>query len=83
VSGVIDLCYRDPESGDWVVADYKTDAVGADGPEELVRRYAAQGAVYTRAVQSGLNLAEPPRFELWLLETGRVLAVPAVHSAPS
>ncbi len=81
VSGVIDLLYRDAETGDWVVADYKTDRVsGEDEIAGLAGRYSAQGSVYTRAIRSALALPEEPRFELWLLYAGRVLVVDPVQS---
>ncbi|HEX7182612.1 MAG TPA: UvrD-helicase domain-containing protein [Thermoanaerobaculia bacterium] len=74
VTGAVDLLYRDPDSGEIVIADYKTD--DADGPEELERRaaaYAPQGAAYVRAVQEALELKKPPRFELWFLRADRVV----------
>jgi ATP-dependent exoDNAse (exonuclease V) beta subunit len=77
VSGAVDLLYRDPENGDLVVADYKTDRV--ESPEELADRagaYASQAAAYARAVQEALGLAEPPRAELWFLWPGEVVPVP-------
>jgi ATP-dependent exoDNAse (exonuclease V) beta subunit len=82
VSGAIDLLYRDPGSGSLVIADYKTDEVaGAD----LARRtatYASQGAAYVRAVQAALDLAAPPRFELWFVHAGEVVA-PAPREVPT
>ena len=82
VSGVIDLLYRDAETGDWVVADYKTDRVSdEDEIAALAGRYGAQGSVYTRAIRSALALPEEPRFELWLLYAGRVLVVDPVQSS--
>ena len=77
VSGAVDLLYRDPENGDLVVADYKTDRV--ESPAELADRagaYASQAAAYARAVQEALGLAEPPRAELWFLWPGEVVPVP-------
>jgi ATP-dependent helicase/nuclease subunit A len=78
VAGAIDLLYRDPASGEFVVADFKTDRV-ADRDEEALaeraRAYAAQGAVYTRAVQEALGLDERPRFELWFLDADRIEVV--------
>jgi len=77
VSGILDLLYRDPESGAIVVADFKTDAVDSDQDlEHRARAYALQGALYSRAVQEALNLSEPPRFELWFLRPGRVVLAP-------
>jgi ATP-dependent exoDNAse (exonuclease V) beta subunit len=76
VSGALDLLYRDPETGDLVVADYKTDRV--EGDDELATQaeaYASQARLYARAVREALDLPEPPRAELWFLWAGRVVAV--------
>jgi ATP-dependent exoDNAse (exonuclease V) beta subunit len=72
VAGAIDLLYRDPATGELVVADYKTDAVVGVDLDAYVKRYAAQGGHYTRAVQQALGLAARPRFELWFLAAGEV-----------
>jgi ATP-dependent helicase/nuclease subunit A len=72
VAGAIDLLYRDPATGELVVADYKTDAVAGADLDAHAGRYAAQGEHYTRAVQLGLGLAARPRFELWFLAAGEV-----------
>ena len=74
-SGAADLLYRDPETGEIIVADYKTDAVPADSVAERARNYAGQGGLYTRAVQRALALARLPRFELWFLRSGVVRVV--------
>jgi hypothetical protein len=77
VVGRLDLLYRDPESGDLVVADIKTDAV-ADEPAalaELAARYLPQLTVYGAAVQRALGLPSPPRLELWLVALDRVVVV--------
>jgi ATP-dependent exoDNAse (exonuclease V) beta subunit len=80
-AGAIDLLYRDPESGQTVVADFKTDAVAADASDaELLRhaeRYRAQLERYGWAVAQALELPRPPRLELWFLAAGRVAALPA------
>jgi ATP-dependent helicase/nuclease subunit A len=68
VSGTIDLLYRDPETGDPVIVDYKTDRVLTD--EELAARaeaYAAQEKVYARAIQQALDLPASPSTQLWFL----------------
>src|SRR6185295_8067512 len=78
VTGTIDLLYRDPGDGRLVVVDYKTDDVEAAGEiRDCAAVYAPQGAAYLRAVQEALELAEAPRFELWFLRAGQVVA-PAV-----
>jgi ATP-dependent helicase/nuclease subunit A len=76
VAGSIDLLYRDPESGELVIVDYKTDRV--EGETELRERaagYAGQARHYRRAIQEALVLAAPPRFELWFLYAGAVVPV--------
>ncbi|HEX6201409.1 MAG TPA: PD-(D/E)XK nuclease family protein, partial [Thermoanaerobaculia bacterium] len=76
VSGAVDLLYRDPASGEFVVADYKTDHVADDAA--LAARaavYAPQGAVYARAVQEALDLPAAPRVELWFLRADRVVGL--------
>ncbi len=72
VVGAIDLVYRDPENGEWVIVDYKTDAVaGAAELLERATRYRTQLQVYARALQQSLNLASAPRQELWFLAADR------------
>ncbi|MGI9432548.1 MAG: UvrD-helicase domain-containing protein [Myxococcota bacterium] len=73
VAGAADLVYRDPQTREFVVADYKTDAVSAAGLEAHAERHRAQGQVYVQAVQDALGLAEAPRFELWFLTPGEIV----------
>jgi ATP-dependent exoDNAse (exonuclease V) beta subunit len=73
LSGAIDLVYRDPESGELVVADYKTDRVEDRAAlERRTQAYAAQGAVYQRALEQAFGLSYTPRFELWYLSRDEV-----------
>jgi len=73
LAGVVDLLYRDPDTGLLVVADYKTDRIEADEAlAESSARYARQGEGYVRAVQQALALPTPPRFELWYLDLDRI-----------
>ena len=74
ISGAIDLLYCDPDSGALVIADYKTDEVGGADLERRTITYASQGAAYVRAVQAALELAAPPRFELWFVQAGAVVS---------
>jgi ATP-dependent helicase/nuclease subunit A len=76
VAGAIDLLYRDPGSGALVIADYKTDEVGGAALERRTVTYASQGAAYVRAIQAALELPAPPRFELWFVHAGQVVARP-------
>jgi len=83
VSGAVDLVYRDPADGALVVADYKTDRIG--DPADLAakaRHYAPQGALYVSALQHALGLDAPPRFELWFLDAGEIVACGA-ETAPA
>ncbi len=73
VAGVVDLVCRDPETGETVVVDFKTDAVESeDELRERARAYASQEAVYRRAVQEALALPAPPAGELWFLWPDRM-----------
>jgi ATP-dependent helicase/nuclease subunit A len=76
VTGAIDLLYRDPATGEIVIADYKTDetATAAD-LDRRAAAYAPQGAAYMRAIQEALELKKAPRFELWFLRADRVVPV--------
>ncbi len=76
LAGAIDLLYRDADTGDLVVADFKSDHVPSDVERRArVRAYEPQGRLYCRAVREALALAETPRFELWFLEAGRIEAL--------
>ncbi len=87
VSGTVDLLYRDPASGELVIADYKSDDVSGAELAGRAAIYATQGAVYVGAVQAALGLAAPPRFELWFVHAGEVVtpavATPAVLAPAS
>jgi ATP-dependent helicase/nuclease subunit A len=72
--GTLDLLYRDPSTGETVVADFKSDPLGDDVGAIAVRveRYRPQLTLYGRAVQCALALPAPPRLELWFLAADRV-----------
>jgi ATP-dependent helicase/nuclease subunit A len=72
LSGTIDLVHREPETGEFVVVDYKTDALDDDAAlAARTQQYVHQGAVYQRAVRDAFGLAYTPRFELWYLACDR------------
>ena len=80
VSGSIDLLYRDPQDGEWVVADYKTDRAPDDAALKVRGdHHAAQGRYYVRALREAFALPADPRFELWFLRHDRCW-VPALSS---
>jgi ATP-dependent helicase/nuclease subunit A len=75
--GLVDLIYRDQASGRTVIVDYKTDDV--EDPDQIEARAAAylpQVALYQRAVERALGLAEPPAAEIWFLQADRVWRSP-------
>ncbi len=71
IVGTLDLLYRDPATGEVVVADFKSDEIAAGaapaGIAGIVARYRPQLELYGRAVESAMALDRPPRLELWLL----------------
>jgi ATP-dependent helicase/nuclease subunit A len=73
ISGAIDLLYRDPVTGELVIADYKTDEVTSEAEiEGRKKAYAPQGVHYRRALREALGLSKEPRFELWFLQADRI-----------
>ncbi|MGE4609363.1 MAG: UvrD-helicase domain-containing protein [Myxococcota bacterium] len=73
-AGTIDLVYRDPETDEIVVADYKTDSIEAESELKIrAAMYRHQGNVYQCALRDAMGLAEPPRFELWFLHADRII----------
>jgi ATP-dependent exoDNAse (exonuclease V) beta subunit len=73
MTGTLDLLYRDPNDGQLVVADFKTDQIADDASLQLaIQRYLPQGRVYCSAVRSMFPDLEPPRFELWFLAAGTI-----------
>ncbi|MCG8588497.1 MAG: UvrD-helicase domain-containing protein [Proteobacteria bacterium] len=78
-SGAIDLVYRAPEDGGWVVADYKSDRVEAGALPERAEAYRGQVMAYARALGAALGLETRPRAELWFLEAGRVAVLEDDH----
>ncbi|HEX2253444.1 MAG TPA: UvrD-helicase domain-containing protein, partial [Thermoanaerobaculia bacterium] len=75
VAGAIDLLYRDPATGELVVADYKTDAVDEAALAARAEIYRPQGTLYARAVRDALSLPRAPRAELWFLRADRVVVL--------
>jgi ATP-dependent helicase/nuclease subunit A len=74
IAGTADLVYRDPATGELVVADYKTDQVtDPEAVTERARGYQGQGRIYCRAVQEALGLETEPPFELWFLAADQII----------
>ena len=74
IVGTLDLLYRDPATGQLVVADFKTDTLSsADELESRASHYLGQGRVYQDAVAQMFPDEEPPAFELWFLAANRIV----------
>jgi ATP-dependent exoDNAse (exonuclease V) beta subunit len=73
VTGAIDLVYQDSDTGEIVVADYKTDQLADDGEiQDRSAVYQPQLEIYARALKQALNLDVMPRQELWFVGSGVV-----------
>lgn len=73
--GAIDLVYREADTSEVVVADFKTDRVPASELPSRAESYRAQGEAYADAVQRALRLPTRPRVELWFVELGEIVAL--------
>lgn len=74
IVGTLDLLYRDPNTGQLVVADFKTDVLQSQEQFEQRREhYLAQGQVYQDAVARMFPDEEAPAFELWFLSANRIV----------
>ncbi len=71
-AGAIDLVHLDPDTGELVVVDYKTDGVRTEAElDARVAAYRLQAGHYVSVLQSALGLDKPPRMELWFLSLDR------------
>lgn len=71
MTGAIDLVYQDPDNGEIVVADYKTDHLATDDEiQDRAAVYQPQLEIYARALQKAMNLDVAPRRELWFIGSG-------------
>jgi ATP-dependent helicase/nuclease subunit A len=74
VAGSADLVYRDPSTGELVVADYKTDRVtDLAAAQERAEVYASQVGLYARGLQEALGLDSLPVGELWFLHADQTI----------
>ena len=73
MTGAIDLVYQDPDTGEIVVADYKTDQLADDAEiQDRAAIYKPQLEIYACALQEAMNLDVTPRQELWFVGSGVV-----------
>jgi ATP-dependent exoDNAse (exonuclease V) beta subunit len=52
LEGIFDLCIFDPASGQWLIVDWKTNQIGAEGAEAIHERYTPQLAAYVQALSA-------------------------------
>ena len=74
VAGTVDMIYRDPQNGEVVVVDYKTDRVAPGDAEARANDHSDQLGAYRDAVARALG--EPVRGELWFLHADRIVTLP-------
>jgi ATP-dependent helicase/nuclease subunit A len=72
VIGAVDLLYREPATGELVIADFKTDRVEGEALAARAHAYRPQLETYARAIEWALGLPAPPAMELWFLHAGIV-----------
>ena len=72
VEGFIDLLYEDTASGELVVVDHKTDALGAmpEVDSERAQQYRRQGAVYAWCIEQATDRSVSRVVLLYLLPDG-------------
>jgi len=77
--GTIDLLYRDPDTRELVVADFKSDRLDDEAAAAAAaQRYAPQLRLYGAAIAAAWpDEPRPPRLELWLLALDRVVVLSA------
>jgi ATP-dependent exoDNAse (exonuclease V) beta subunit len=76
VAGAIDLLAADPATGEFIVVDYKTDAVRDESAMAArAESYRPQAEHYGAVLQEALRLPRKPRLELWFLAADRVLVL--------
>lgn len=76
IVGAIDFVYSDPETGEPVVGDFKTDRLDPAAIADHAARYRSQADAYRRAVARALHRDAPPRFELWFVDAGEIFVIP-------
>ncbi|MFM7280870.1 MAG: UvrD-helicase domain-containing protein [Planctomycetia bacterium] len=74
LSARVDLITIDPDSGAWVLIDFKTDA--AQSIPERLPQYTAQLEAYRSILRRALPPQTPVRCELWFLMAGAIRKLP-------
>ena len=70
IQGIIDLLFKDSESGEWILLDYKTDRNNTD--EYFRHEYREQIRLYAQAVETLTSIKISKKY-LYLLTAGRLI----------
>ncbi len=68
--GSADLVIRDGDQ--WIIVDFKTEALAGRDAAEAAREHAPQVDLYARALAEALDLGVTPQREIWFLRDGLV-----------
>ena len=72
VQGIIDLLFKDAESGEWILLDYKTDRNNTD--EYFRHEYREQIRLYVQAIENLTSIKIAEKY-LYLLTAGRLIRI--------
>lgn len=70
IQGIIDLLFKDVETGEWILLDYKTDRNNTD--EHFKHEYKEQIRLYVQAIETLTSIKIGEKY-LYLLNAGRLV----------
>ena len=70
IQGIIDLLFKDVETGEWILLDYKTDRNNTD--EHFKHEYKEQIRLYVQAIERLTSIKISEKY-LYLLNAGRLI----------
>lgn len=72
IQGIIDLLFKDAETGEWILLDYKTDRNNTD--EHFRHEYSEQIKLYVQAIEKLTSIKIAEKY-LYLLNAGRLVSL--------
>ena len=72
IQGIIDLLFKDAETGEWILIDYKTDINNSD--EHFKHEYREQIKLYVQAIETLTSIKIAEKY-LYLLTAGRLVSL--------
>ncbi|MBQ7198491.1 MAG: PD-(D/E)XK nuclease family protein, partial [Selenomonadaceae bacterium] len=72
IQGIIDLLFKDAETGEWILIDYKTDINNSD--EHFRHEYREQIKLYVQAIETLTSIKIAEKY-LYLLTAGRLVSL--------